>query len=73
MLLKKMQQGLDTMARTGCTHALVVPGRYDESLAWDYQTPTWSRTCAPAWMCASPRGWWSSSSRSIPRTTPGCS
>jgi len=38
MLLKKMQQGLDTMARTGCTHALVVPGRYDESLAWDYQT-----------------------------------
>jgi hydroxypyruvate isomerase len=38
MLLQKMQQGLETMARTGCNHALVVPGRYDESLAWDYQT-----------------------------------
>ena len=38
MLLQKMQQGLDTMGRTGITQALVVPGRYDESLAWDYQT-----------------------------------
>jgi hydroxypyruvate isomerase len=38
MLLQKMQQGLDTMARTGIRQALVVPGRYDESLAWDYQT-----------------------------------
>jgi hydroxypyruvate isomerase len=38
MLLQKMQQGLDTMAKTGCKQALVVPGRYDESLAWDYQT-----------------------------------
>jgi hydroxypyruvate isomerase len=38
MLLKRMQQGLDTMARTGSKLALVVPGRYDESLAWDYQT-----------------------------------
>ncbi len=38
MLLQKMRQGLDTMARTGCRQALVVPGRLDESLAWDYQT-----------------------------------
>jgi hydroxypyruvate isomerase len=38
MLLQKMQRGLETMARTGCKHALVVPGRYDESIAWDYQT-----------------------------------
>jgi len=38
MLLQKMRQGLETMARTACRHALVVPGRYDESLAWDYQT-----------------------------------
>jgi hydroxypyruvate isomerase len=38
MLLQKMQEGLDTMARTGIKQALVVPGRYDESLAWDYQT-----------------------------------
>jgi hydroxypyruvate isomerase len=38
MLLQKMQQGIDTMARTGIKQALVVPGRYDESLAWDYQT-----------------------------------
>jgi hydroxypyruvate isomerase len=38
MLLQKMKQGLETMDRTGCKHSLVVPGRYDESLAWDYQT-----------------------------------
>jgi len=38
MVLQKMQQGIDTMARTGIKQALVVPGRYDESLAWDYQT-----------------------------------
>ena len=30
--------GIETMKRTGCKQALVVPGRYDESLAWDYQT-----------------------------------
>jgi hydroxypyruvate isomerase len=38
MLLQKMKQGLEAMDRTGCKQALVVPGRYDESLAWDYQT-----------------------------------
>jgi hydroxypyruvate isomerase len=38
MLLQKMRQGIETMQRTGCKQALVVPGRYDESLAWDYQT-----------------------------------
>jgi hydroxypyruvate isomerase len=38
MLVQRMRDGLDTMARTGCKHALVVPGRYDESLARDYQT-----------------------------------
>jgi len=38
MLLQKMKQGVETMKRTGCKQALVVPGRYDESLAWDYQT-----------------------------------
>lgn len=38
MLLQKMKQGIETMKRTGCKQALVVPGRYDESLAWDYQT-----------------------------------
>jgi hydroxypyruvate isomerase len=56
MLLQKMQQGLDTMARTGCRQALVVPGRYDESLAWDYQTANVIdnlRACAEA--CA-PKG-----------------
>jgi hydroxypyruvate isomerase len=56
MLLQKMQQGLDTMARTGIKQALVVPGRYDESLAWDYQTANVVenlRACADA--CA-PKG-----------------
>lgn len=38
MLLQKMRDGVETMKRTGATQALVVPGRYDESLAWDYQT-----------------------------------
>lgn len=38
MLLKKMSQGVETMKRTGIKWALVVPGRYDESLDWDYQT-----------------------------------
>jgi hydroxypyruvate isomerase len=56
MLLQKMQQGIDTMARTGIRQALVVPGRYDESLAWDYQTANVIenlRACAD--VCA-PRG-----------------
>jgi hydroxypyruvate isomerase len=38
MLLDKMRQGAETMKRTNIKQALVVPGRYDESLAWDYQT-----------------------------------
>jgi hydroxypyruvate isomerase len=37
-ILQKMRDGVETMKRTGCKQALVVPGRYDESLAWDYQT-----------------------------------
>jgi hydroxypyruvate isomerase len=38
MLLKKMRQGVETSKRVNCPWALVVPGRYDESLAWEYQT-----------------------------------
>jgi hydroxypyruvate isomerase len=38
MLLAKMRQGVETMKRTGNKLALVVPGRFDESLAWEYQT-----------------------------------
>lgn len=37
-ILKKMHEGVDTLKRTGCRQALVVPGRFDESLAWEYQT-----------------------------------
>jgi hydroxypyruvate isomerase len=37
-LQQKMRDGVETMKRTGCRQALVVPGRFDESLAWDYQT-----------------------------------
>jgi len=37
-LLQKMRDGVETTKRIGCRHALVVPGRLDESLAWDYQT-----------------------------------
>ncbi|MFB3853766.1 MAG: hydroxypyruvate isomerase family protein [Vicinamibacterales bacterium] len=37
-LVQKMRDGVETMKRTGCNQALVVPGRLDESLAWEYQT-----------------------------------
>ncbi len=37
-LLQRMRDGVETMKRTGSKLALVVPGRLDESLAWDYQT-----------------------------------
>ncbi len=37
-LVQRMRDGVETMKRTGCKQALVVPGRYDESLSWDYQT-----------------------------------
>lgn len=38
MLKKKMQEGVDVAKRTGVKYALVVPGRFDEGLEWDYQT-----------------------------------
>jgi hydroxypyruvate isomerase len=37
-ILQKMRDGVETMKRVGAKMALVVPGRFDESLAWDYQT-----------------------------------
>jgi hydroxypyruvate isomerase len=38
MLKGKMQEALELQKRTGVKNALVVPGRYDEKLHWDYQT-----------------------------------
>jgi hydroxypyruvate isomerase len=38
MLTDKARQGVETAKRTGVKWALMVPGRYDESLEWDYQT-----------------------------------
>jgi len=38
MLTAKMKEGVETMKRTGCKQALVVPGRYSQRLFWDYQT-----------------------------------
>lgn len=38
MLLDLMRKGIETSKRVNCPWALVVPGRYDESLAWGYQT-----------------------------------
>lgn len=38
MLWKKMLEGVQCAKRTGVKWALVVPGHYDESLEWDYQT-----------------------------------
>lgn len=38
MLKKRMQEGVECAKRTGAKWALVVPGRFDERLEWDYQT-----------------------------------
>jgi hydroxypyruvate isomerase len=38
MMAGKLQAAVETSKRTGCKWALLVPGRYDESLDWDYQT-----------------------------------
>jgi hydroxypyruvate isomerase len=38
MLLDRMNQGVEVAKRTNAKWALVVPGRYDERLHWDYQT-----------------------------------
>jgi sugar phosphate isomerase/epimerase len=38
MLLGKMRQGIETMKRTNIKQALVVPGRYNQRMGWDYQT-----------------------------------
>jgi hydroxypyruvate isomerase len=38
MLRKRMNDAVELAKRTNVKQALVVPGRYDEKLAWDYQT-----------------------------------
>ena len=38
MVTGKLKTAVDAARRTGCQWTLVVPGRYDESLDWDYQT-----------------------------------
>lgn len=38
MLADTMKKAVDTAKRTGAKYTLAVPGRYDESLEWDYQT-----------------------------------
>jgi hydroxypyruvate isomerase len=38
MLQGRLKTALETSKRTGVRQALMVPGRYDESLDWDYQT-----------------------------------
>jgi hydroxypyruvate isomerase len=38
MLIKLMKEGVEVKKRTGVKWALVVPGRFDERLEWDYQT-----------------------------------
>ncbi len=37
MLKEKLLEGIETYKRTGARHALMVPGRYNEKLEWDYQ------------------------------------
>lgn len=38
MLADKMKQAVEVKKRTGAKWALIVPGRYDEKLQWNYQT-----------------------------------
>jgi len=38
MLADTMKKAVETAKRTNAKYTLVVPGRYDESLEWDYQT-----------------------------------
>jgi hydroxypyruvate isomerase len=38
MMAEKLQTAVETARRTNTAWTLVVPGRYDESLDWDYQT-----------------------------------
>jgi hydroxypyruvate isomerase len=37
MLIQRMKQGVEASKRVNTRWALLVPGRYDESLAWEYQ------------------------------------
>lgn len=38
MLLQRIKLGVETSRRVNCPWALIVPGRFDERLAWEYQT-----------------------------------
>ena len=38
MLIKRMKEGVEVAKRINAKWALVVPGRFDEGLEWDYQT-----------------------------------
>ena len=38
MLAARFKTAIETAKRTGCAWTLAVPGRFDESLDWDYQT-----------------------------------
>lgn len=38
MLVKKVREGIKVTKRTGFKLALMVPGRFNENMAWDYQT-----------------------------------
>ncbi len=55
MLAGRFKTAVETGRRTGCKWTLAVPGRYDESLDWDYQTAnvvenlkTFSGLCEPS-------------------------
>jgi hydroxypyruvate isomerase len=38
MMAGKLKDAVEVSKRTGCKWTLLVPGRYDQSLDWDYQT-----------------------------------
>ncbi len=37
MLKDRLNEGIETSKRTGAKHALMVPGRYNQRMDWDYQ------------------------------------
>jgi len=55
MIAGRFKTAVETGKRTGCKWTLAVPGRYDESLDWDYQTAnvvenlkTFAALCEPS-------------------------
>jgi len=56
VLRERIKEGLEVQKRTNIKTALVVPGRYDQRLAWDYQTANVIETMRMCCDIAGPSG-----------------